>query len=134
MLHICGDDMAILDDVAATGAEMYEVDSALRICRGRTGRGAPLPVRCSHRGGAVRRRGNDLGIPLTARASEPCCGSSQLIWIVRENGADLPLIRYITLQGVRPGGSVSNWFASSSFWNRSASGSHFKGRPTWQAM
>jgi uroporphyrinogen decarboxylase len=29
MLHICGDDTAILDDVAATGAEMYEVDSKI---------------------------------------------------------------------------------------------------------
>lgn len=29
MLHICGDDTAILDDVAASGAEMYEVDSKI---------------------------------------------------------------------------------------------------------
>jgi len=31
MLHMCGDDTAILDDLAATGAEIYEVDSKINL-------------------------------------------------------------------------------------------------------
>lgn len=39
MLHICGDDTAILEDLAATGADAYEVDSKidLRVAKRRIG-------------------------------------------------------------------------------------------------